>query len=88
MIAPSPHSRVVRLNTFMFETLKSRLKAALEWLGDESHRRAFAGIVAAALAYILGHEIDSALVDTVLIVIVPAALSAWSSRTPYLDGSE
>lgn len=88
MIAPLSHSRVARLNTFMFETLKARLKAALEWLGDESHRRAFAGIVAAAFAYILGREIDSALVDTVLIVIVPAALSAWSSRTPRLNGGE
>jgi hypothetical protein len=72
----------------MFEPIKSRAKAALEWLGDESHRRAFGGIIAAALAYMLGHEIDSAIVDTALIVIVPALLSAWSSQTPRLDGGE
>ncbi|MGA1798667.1 hypothetical protein VH567_07790 [Sphingomonas sp. 4RDLI-65] len=80
---PSSH---IRLNTIMFEPINIRIKAALEWLGDESHRRAFAGIAAAAIAYGLGHEIDSALVDTALIVIVPAALSAWSSRTPDLGG--
>lgn len=70
----------------MFEQIKSHAKASLEWLGNESHRRAFAGVVAAALAYILGHEIDSTLVDTALIVVVPALLSAWSSRTPRIDG--
>lgn len=68
--------------------IAARAKAALQWASEDAHRRALAGIVAAALAYILGHEIDSTLVDTVLIVIVPAALSAWSSRTPNLEGSE
>jgi hypothetical protein len=72
----------------MFPSVSYRFKSALEWLGDESHRRAFAGIVAASLAYFLGHQVDSTLVDTALIVIVPAALSAWSSRTPRLNGGE
>lgn len=72
----------------MFEPINTRARSALEWLGDESHRRAFAGIIAATLAYLLGHEIDSTLVDTALIVVVPAALSAWSSRTPDLNGGE
>lgn len=70
----------------MFEPIKIRVKRALEWLGDESHRRAFVGIVTAALAYLVGHEIDSTQVDAALIVIVPALLSAWSSRTPSLGG--
>ncbi len=71
----------------MFEPIRIRAKAALLWAGNESHRRAVAGVIAGALAYFLGHEIDSALVDTALIVVVPAALSMWSSRTPDLNGT-
>lgn len=84
MDAAQPSSHIL-LNTFMFEPINIRIKAALEWLGDESHRRAFAGIAAAGCAYFLGHEIDSTLLDTALIVIVPALLSAWSSRTPHIE---
>jgi hypothetical protein len=68
----------------MFEPIKNRLRAALEWLGDEAHRRAFTGILTSGIALYAGHEIDSAVVDAALLVVVPALLSMWSSRTPKL----
>lgn len=65
---------------------KAKLKAALEWAGDEVHRRAVAGVIAAALGWFVHEEVDSTLVDLILVIVLPALLSMWSSRTPRLDG--
>lgn len=68
------------------DTLKAKAKAALEWAGDEVHRRAIAGVIAAAIGWFVHEEVDSTLVDYVLLIVLPALLSMWSSRTPKLDG--
>ncbi|PTW45583.1 hypothetical protein C8J25_107268 [Sphingomonas faeni] len=65
--------------------LKEKAKAALQWSGDEAHRRAVSGVIASGFAFYAGHELDSAFVDGVLLIVIPALLSMWSSRTPNID---
>lgn len=65
--------------------VKERSKAVLQWSGDEAHRRAVSGVIASAIAFYAGHALDSAFVDGVLLIVIPALLSMWSSRTPNID---
>lgn len=70
----------------MFTHLRSHLAATLDYLGDATHRRFVATIVALAATHLLGKALDADSIANALEIAIGGLGGAWSSKTPKVEG--